>query len=214
LYFCAFVGVVSLVSSLMHRHLLLQVRDGLVIPESEELTARDWSDLRELGTTLLRFFCLLMTAVFVLRWIYRAAANTRTLYSRRMRFTPGWAVGWFFIPIAHLWKPYQAMRDLWVTSASNDDWPAPSPWLLPAWWCTWIAYLILDRVYGRLAASADEVDAELLAQNVDAVACVFFIGAGILLASLIARVQTLHEQRAVELQSAEPGALDGGVAWH
>ena len=56
-----------------------------------------------------------------------------------MAFTPGWVVGWYFIPIAWFWKPYQAMREIWQASVSPADWKQQvgSP-LLVWWWALWI----------------------------------------------------------------------------
>ncbi|MGB0798912.1 MAG: DUF4328 domain-containing protein, partial [Planktomarina sp.] len=49
-------------------------------------------------------------------WIYRAAHNANQISPSETRITPGWSVGWFFIPVASLWKPYQAMRHTWNTA--------------------------------------------------------------------------------------------------
>ena len=63
---------------------------------------------------------LAYTAVFVVSivlvamWIHRAHANLREAGVDGLEFTPGWAVGWFFVPIAQLFKPFQAMRELWA----------------------------------------------------------------------------------------------------
>ena len=65
-----------------------------------------------------------------------------------MDFTPGWAVGWNFIPIANLWKPYQAIKEIWVTSAGEHLTRHPPPWYMLAWWLAWIGFQIVDRVSG------------------------------------------------------------------
>ena len=49
---------------------------------------------------------------------HRANYNARQLGAADMRFTPGWAVGWHFIPIAWFWKPYQAMTEIWRASVN------------------------------------------------------------------------------------------------
>jgi len=56
-----------------------------------------------------------------------------------MEITPGWAVGWNFIPIATLWKPYQAIRQIWQAS-HNLQAPesVPVPNLFVWWWTFWI----------------------------------------------------------------------------
>ena len=81
----------------------------------------------------------LITAILLLVWIYRANYNARALGAADMAFTPGWAVRWYFIPIAWFWKPYQAMREIWQASVSPADWKQQvgSPLLL-WWWVLWI----------------------------------------------------------------------------
>ena len=41
-------------------------------------------------------------------WLYRAASATRTLGAEGTEFTPGWTVGWVFVPIANVFMPYRA----------------------------------------------------------------------------------------------------------
>ena len=65
---------------------------------------------------------MLSTGILVLTWIHRANHNARQLGADDMRFTPGWAVGWYFVPIAWFWKPYQAMKEIWLASANPSDW--------------------------------------------------------------------------------------------
>lgn len=80
-----------------------------------------------------------ITAILVLVWIHRANYNARQLGAADMAFSPGWAVGWHFVPIAWFWKPYQAMREIWQASVSPSNWrrQTGSP-LLVWWWGLWI----------------------------------------------------------------------------
>ena len=81
----------------------------------------------------------LTTALLVLMWIFRANHNARQLGAAGMRFAPGWAVGWYFVPIAWFWMPYLAMREIWRASVNPSDWGAvPVSPLLRWWWGLWI----------------------------------------------------------------------------
>ena len=74
------------------------------------------------------------TLVLVLMWIHRANYNAHQLGAAEMKFTPGWAIGWYFIPIAMLWKPYQAMKEIWQASFNPSRWwEEDTPPLLPLW---------------------------------------------------------------------------------
>ncbi len=85
-------------------------------------------------------------------WIHRAAKNLRGLGRHGMRFSPGWCVGWFFIPLAHLVKPFQAMQEIWRASdpdATDGYWQhAPTPPLMAFWWITWL----LGGMFGNVSA--------------------------------------------------------------
>ena len=58
----------------------------------------------------------IVTGTTFLLWIYRSNKNLRALSGESMTFTPGWSVGWYFIPIVCLWKPYQVMKEIWNVS--------------------------------------------------------------------------------------------------
>lgn len=110
----------------------------------------------------------LATVVLVLNWIHRANHNVRQLGAADMRFTPGWAVGWYFVPIAWFWKPYQVMREIWRASRNPSFWrEQPVSALLPWWWVLWIVpfwgFDIVSTAAGRMLdeAGAETVEAVL-----------------------------------------------------
>ena len=81
----------------------------------------------------------LAAAILVLTWIHRANHNARQLGAAGMRYTPGGAVGWYFVPVAWFWKPYQAMKEIWRASANPSDWAGrPVSPVLLWWWILWI----------------------------------------------------------------------------
>lgn len=84
------------------------------------------------------------TAILALRWVYHSNKNLRALSGESLEYTPGWAVGWFFVPIANLFKPYQVMKEIWTVSHQHEDTDLSR---LKQWWTFWI----LANVVGRLA---------------------------------------------------------------
>jgi hypothetical protein len=86
-------------------------------------------------------------AVFLCLWIYRANVNARGFGAQGLRFTPGWAVGWFFIPFANLAMPFMVMTEIWRTSKNPANWQAQrgTP-LIAGWWATWLLSGILSYV--------------------------------------------------------------------
>lgn len=95
----------------------------------------------------------LTTMILVLVWIHRANYNARQLGATGLKMSPGWAVGWYFVPIACFWKPYQAMKEIWQASVNPKHWwrQAGSP-LLGWWWALW-----LFRGWGPVIAAGGPV---------------------------------------------------------
>jgi hypothetical protein len=104
------------------------------------------------GLTYLAYtLVFVVSIVLVGMWIHRAHANLREGGVAELEFTPGWAVGWYFIPFANLIMPYKAMRELWTASRGEHDFfggAAPSE--VKAWWAAWIVGNILSAVGSRI----------------------------------------------------------------
>jgi hypothetical protein len=94
----------------------------------------------------------LATGLAWLMWQHRSHANLHAAGVPRLEFTPGWAVGWWFVPIANLWKPFQAMRELHEASTGDPDWRPRAPGLLGWWWAGYLTFNILDGIAGVLFA--------------------------------------------------------------
>jgi hypothetical protein len=83
---------------------------------------------------ILQLASFIIVGLLFLRWTYWANHNAWFL-GARLSFTPGWAIGWYFIPVASLWKPYEAMQEIWQASRDPANWRAQRrTGLLPWWW--------------------------------------------------------------------------------
>ena len=132
------------------------------------------------------------TAIVVLTWLYRANAKARALGAEDMMVSPGWAVGWFFVPLANLVMPYIAMRELWKASANPRDWQlAPAPLAIPLWWAFWLASGIAGAVSVMLALQPEK-DALAAADAAVALSELLSIPAALLLAWIIGGVEKLQ----------------------
>ncbi|MBO9558716.1 MAG: DUF4328 domain-containing protein [Caulobacter sp.] len=81
-----------------------------------------------------------VAGVLSLVWIYRVARNAQRMARYSLPISSGWAVGWYFIPIGALWKPFEAMEQTWKASLSPTGWRSiPTPALLRWWWGFWLA---------------------------------------------------------------------------
>jgi len=113
------VSVISVISGIMEYRLLQAIAAGQFDSDAEMTAAARANDLRQGIIGVAYIVLLLTTSVVVLVWIYGANRNAHAIGATGMRFTPGWAVGWYFIPIFNLWKPYQAMKEIWKASAPS-----------------------------------------------------------------------------------------------
>jgi uncharacterized membrane protein (DUF485 family) len=102
------------------------------------------------------FLALVACFVLVGRWIYLTNANAHLL-SDDMSITPGWSVGWFFVPFANLVKPYEGVKETWRASHhSGGLHEEAESRLLPWWWGLWLLTNILSTLSARLGGSIDE----------------------------------------------------------
>ena len=136
------------------------------------------------GTQLLAFLVFLPAALLTLRWVYRVNANAQRLASG-MSVSPGWNVGWFFVPAAHLWKPFSGVREVWAVSSDPDRWTSVStPRALWGWWACWVVSDILGWV--SLVLTWDVYGVKLVPYlPLDIVAAVISLGATLLLIQVV-----------------------------
>jgi hypothetical protein len=81
-----------------------------------------------------------VAGVLSLVWIYRVSRNAQRLARYGLPISSGWAVGWYFVPIGALWKPFEAIEQTWRASTSPAAWRSvPTPALLRWWWALWLA---------------------------------------------------------------------------
>lgn len=119
------------------------------------------NDPENIGSTIVILISLVMvllniaTIIYFGMWIYRAAQNAVDA-DHPLHDSPGWAVGWYFIPFANLFKPFSAMRQIWNASHGETDLDAPET-LLNQWWAAWLVASIASGIAFQISLrSADE----------------------------------------------------------
>ena len=108
------LGLVAAAVDLGYDIHLLVLLDAVIEERSREAVldmaaAFEWGDRILLPTLGI----LIVTAVAFLVWVYRASANANALGFADMKFRPGWAVGWWFVPIANLIQAPRAILELY-----------------------------------------------------------------------------------------------------
>jgi hypothetical protein len=122
-----------------------------------QLESADLPSLREafFGLSAIAWIALLIPGIVLFCvWIRRANMNADALVPSGMEFTPGWAVGWFFVPFANLFKPYQVVGEIYRASnpdADPDFWSLSElPSFLKIWWGSYLAFNVVRNVNSRI----------------------------------------------------------------
>ena len=143
---------------------------------------------------LVSLLVYLATIVPFLMWIHRAHVNARHQGALDLKFTPGWSVGWFFIPILNLWKPYQAMKELWQASKDPAQWPQQSvSAIVGNWWALWLLTNVLGNLSLRLNLTA-KPDLAKYAEIVDFASEIAHVGLCVVALRLIASIYQMQSE--------------------
>jgi hypothetical protein len=159
------IDLVATGSGAMEFALLQSISDGSA--EGDVNTLASANDARQQTIGFAQFAIYVITGIVFLVWIYRANRNARALGAEGMQFTPGWSVGWYFVPIMSLWKPFQAMREIWQASAAPGNWrTVQAPPLLGWWWTLYLGNQILSQIAYHLSDNVDSMNSAMAASLV------------------------------------------------
>lgn len=141
-----------------------------------------------LMTGLVRILMLavtLITAFVVLKWIYRANRNAHA-FGRGLNSKPPWAVAWFFIPVALLWKPFEAMEETWKVSHGPESWKSRfTPDILRRWWGFWLVGNIAGNVTFRAGFMVADVQGMTWVTGVELISSACFVVCGLILRRIV-----------------------------
>nr|WP_298144789.1 DUF4328 domain-containing protein [uncultured Pseudomonas sp.] len=190
------VAVVSLASGAMEYQLLSAYENGIYTSHGQAVADGEANDARQAIIAMVYLAVSIVSGIVILKWIYRANYNARQLGAKGMEFTPGWSIGWYFIPVATLWKPYQAMKEIWKASSDPGNWKeAKVSAILPWWWFFWLATNFIGQAVFRISLSAKDIPelqtANILYQISD-VAAIFLAFITLLLVNGVYKSQAFH----------------------
>ncbi|MCC7366118.1 MAG: DUF4328 domain-containing protein [Dehalococcoidia bacterium] len=155
---------------------------------------------------------LAIAGVFIW-WTRRAVCNSRALGAADSEFSPGWSVGWWFIPFANFVQPLRAINQAWA--AADPSLPpaesrayrrAPRSWLILAWWLT---YNLATAAWSVLFSRAEDDTSSFAARGdamygVAAAQLALLVAAGLAVA-VVARMT--RRQDAANRKFDLPGGL-------
>ena len=101
----------------------------------------------------------LVTGITFLKWVYRAYKNIQGFGAENLRYSPGWAVAYYFMPVLGLIRPVQVMNEIWRASDDPRDWRRrPGSWLIGSWWALFLFYALVTQISLQLALQASNSD--------------------------------------------------------
>lgn len=196
----------GLVAGLMFTQALLQQISTGYQPTPADIAA----DSMRLGISSFALIIVRVIAVVAFMfWTYRVARNLPALGTPDPDYSPGWAVGFYFIPILNLFRPYQATLEIWIGSSPKPrDWKEQSQVsvpLLSVWWGVWLFSAFIGRVLERMGRGEQSAD-ELLTHNylVIAVVLLLEIPRDLLSIWVVRAISSAQEERHQRMDASPP----------
>lgn len=108
-------------------------------------------------TSLVYLLVFILGAIAFLTWVYRAHDNLAAIGLANLEYTPGKAVGFYFIPFLNLAHGFRVMKEAsrgsrWASGKSEQDsWTLvdPDP-RIGTWWGCWIGSNVLAWIATRV----------------------------------------------------------------
>ena len=152
------IDAIAILSGFAQQSLLTRAASGLAVTEAEAAA----NDARHGLIGMIQMLVFFATAICWLVWMHRAYSNLRLMGTTETNYSPGWSVGYWFVPIMSLFRPYQLTKELWLRSArSNAQQPTAEiapPTILSLWWGVWIVSGLFGRALMRWSFRAEAID--------------------------------------------------------
>ncbi|MEP7105704.1 MAG: DUF4328 domain-containing protein [Chloroflexota bacterium] len=135
------------------------------------------------------FGALIACAISVPAWCHRVYRNLPALGVHATRFTPGWAAGWWFVPLFNLVRPYQVLREIWVDSRTKSE-----GWLLLK--RGWALFLVGGFLSDCTLTTSDAHFDAGLNSVLNSLGWLLRAGGALTAAAIVGRVTRWHLERA------------------
>jgi hypothetical protein len=210
------LAVVAVMSGFLQIELLSRAAGGSSITDAEVAQ----NDSRQLLIGILQIWLWIGTAVAFLIWFHRMHKNLPSLGESDLKYTPGWAVGGFFVPFLNLVRPLQVMREVWRGSDPerlkldvNSDGPGiryqrGTPPLVGWWWALFLISAFAGNIAARLLLTENQPLPELQTASVLLVVSdLLDIPSSLVAISLVGRLTRWQAEKA-ELIRQQGGQVD------
>lgn len=143
-------------------------------------------------------------------WTYWAYRNLRAIGAKRVEYSPGWAVGSWFVPFLNLYRPLEVISELWRGSqiavdavvAKNVRRRYALPRMLLTWWLLFLGGNVMSWL--SFFAMGNRLSGGVLFQELQSV---LHLAAAALAIRIILTIQRGQDERAQEIFLADPIAV-------
>lgn len=201
------LGLAGCAALLSQAALLRRAVDGQVITQDEAQR----NDARITGVEALQALTALVTGLAFVMWSYRARHNLPALGATNLQYSPAWIIWGWFVPILSLFRPFQALEEVWRKSGPNLDPPdqsrssaARAPGVLIGWWTCMLCWFIVPNLQNIVQATAESAadlrNVTWISLGVNLIGCAACVLGIALVRGLTARQRDQHRR----LSGADP----------
>ena len=196
------ISAIWIISTFQEVVLLRDIADGAYanVSDAEFYALADANDSRQALVGLLALAIFLVAIVTFLMWQYRVRKNADYIGTTGLRFSPGWVIGWWFIPIMGLFRPYQVMKEMWQSNYHNvyeynESRNLEVSGLLGWWWGLLIVSGFISSVSLRIYIRSDDINTLIIGDWLDIGSSVIWIVSAVLAIVLIREISDFQESK-------------------
>ncbi|MFZ1685299.1 MAG: DUF4328 domain-containing protein [Candidatus Zixiibacteriota bacterium] len=188
LYIAAGLAAIAMVSDALQYRLLHSFASG-TMAQVDMKAAADSNDSRQAFIRIAQILLYGGIGITFLFWVNQANKNLRALGAERLRFTSGWAVGWWFVPIASLVRPYQIMAEISKGSQDPERWELQTAdTRIGLWWFGFLAMEVFRAFAYSWGANATTLSRLSASTVVSILANIAAVISALLAAQIIAHI--------------------------
>jgi Domain of unknown function (DUF4328) len=149
----AVICAVAVFSDALEWRLMDRIIAGEEVTDAEATA----NDNRQGTIGLVQLVLVIAAAVVFIRWMHAAYRNIYLVAPGERRYSPGWAIGSWFVPIMNLFRPKQMVNDIW-RAGGRDAADAQPGALMLGWWLLWVLSSFIVNFAARSYMRADTAE--------------------------------------------------------